>query len=170
MGTAERPDILRQFQIPEFGDLPALFRVRFPDASEIEARRFAIALTDELGVCQFSCFQVTRFLADIKGGPSLAVRSLSEGLPTSDEAEAARERPADAPPPEESTDWVHVWLKEAGLDGLSRCFIDQQLLTREDVLGAPLDDALLKELGVTKLGNRSQILRTLAAERCKGTT
>jgi len=166
-GNAERPDLLRLYQSPEFGDIQTLFQARFPDASEADARRFALELTDELGVCDFSCFQISNYLAEVKGGPAQAMRGLKEGLPTLDEAEAARKRPEPPPPAEDPTDWVHVWLKEAGLADLSGHFLDQKLSTRDDILGAPIDDATLKELGMNKLGHRCKVLRMIAEERKK---
>merc|ERR1719421_1012133 len=61
-GNAERPDVLRQFQIPEFSDLVQRFAARFP-ATEAAALQFAQALTDELGAAEVSCFQVEQYLA-----------------------------------------------------------------------------------------------------------
>ncbi len=59
--AAERPDLLRGFQLPDFADLLDLFEQRFPAAGSGgagEAREFARALTDELGVASLSFLQV----------------------------------------------------------------------------------------------------------------
>merc|ERR1711904_614116 len=95
--NAERPDLLRKFQIPEFRDIIAFFQARFPEAKVSQARRFALALTDELGVSDFSCHQINTYLTDAKG-PAEAIALLEDGLPSLPKADAARKRP-DPPPP-----------------------------------------------------------------------
>jgi hypothetical protein len=170
-GDAQRPDLLRKFQLPEFEDILQLFCVRFPDARAWEARDFAMQLTDELGTADFSCFQIQQYLKEAS-----TPQQAREGLHKQDsqllciaDAEAARQRPPQPPPPEEPKDWVHSWMKDLGLEEHSQSFIQQALTSREDVLGAPLDHGTLEKLGVTKLGHRCKILRavgTLKADGC----
>lgn len=162
--SAERPDLLSLFQLPEFADLEGALAARFPEASAHQAREFAAALSDELGVSEFSSHQVHQCLA-AAAGPAEALSELAAALPALEAAEAARKRPEPPPAQEEPKEWVHDWLKEAGLAHLSQGFRDQALCSREEVLAASLDDALLSEpLGVKKLGERCKVLALLTKE------
>lgn len=161
-GNKERPDLLRQFSIPEFADLVNMFRMRFPSTSDKVAHTFALNLTDELGVCDFSYLQVQEFLErPIAATPEKALSCLREGLPVPEVAEAARKEPEAPPQPEESKDWVHTWLKSKGLEQHSAVFLAQELKTREDVLTAPLDHELLEKMGIKQIGVRGTILRMI---------
>lgn len=162
--NAERPDLLHLFQLPEFADIEDAFATRFPEASAQQAREFAAALSDELGVSEFSRHQVHQCLA-AAAGPAEALSGLAAALPALEAADAARKRPDPPPPPGEPEEWVHNWLKEAGLAHLSQGFRDQALCSREEVLAAPIDDKLLSEpLGVKKLGERCKVLALLKKE------
>mmetsp|Transcript_92155 Transcript_92155/g.280125 ORF Transcript_92155/g.280125 Transcript_92155/m.280125 type:complete len:260 (-) Transcript_92155:72-851(-) len=159
-GNKERSDLLRHFQTPEFRDLVEFFRARFPSAPLADARHFGVLLTDELGFCNFSCWQVEQYLKHCESHRS-ALSRLDEALPSLAAAEAARKRPEPPPPRGEPEDWVHGWLKAASLAEHSSAFLDQALSTRDDVLGAPLDHAALQEMGIKKLGERCKILRMI---------
>lgn len=121
-------------------------------------------LTDELGLAEFSCWQIKHYLDGVEGGPRKAIAGLAEGLPSLHVADAARKRPDPPQPKPERTDWVHVWLKEHGLEQYSDKFLQQALQTREDVLtvSKELDLAALEKLGVDKLGHRQKIIKLLA--------
>ncbi|CAK0855795.1 unnamed protein product [Prorocentrum cordatum] len=56
--NTERPDLLHMFQLGEFADIEDAFAKRFPEASAQQAREFAAALSDELGVSEFSRHQI----------------------------------------------------------------------------------------------------------------
>lgn len=165
-GNKDRPDLLRQFEIPEFADLVNMFRMQFPSVSDNMARTFALNLTDELGVCDFSRCQVQEYLGSSHAAtPKKALSSLQDGLQPLAVAEAARKKPEAPPPPEESKEWVHLFLKSKGLEQHSQIFLDQELKSREDVLGAPLDHALLEKIGIRQVGVRGQILRMIGEEK-----
>mmetsp|Transcript_108744 Transcript_108744/g.307411 ORF Transcript_108744/g.307411 Transcript_108744/m.307411 type:complete len:1066 (+) Transcript_108744:60-3257(+) len=167
-GNEERADLLRKFHIPEFADLQALFAARFPQASPDQARRFAVQLTDELGVADFSCLQVKNYLDGVGGGPAEASHGLRDGLTSLEAAEAARVRPPAPPaPPGHEDKWVYGWLKEIGLEEFTAQFVNQAIMTREDVLGAPMEHDNLQSIGITKLGERCMVIRHLLAERAK---
>lgn len=162
--SAERPDLLRKFAKPEYADIVVLFSSRFPHAKDANAREFALQLTDGLGVCDFSCHQIEAYLKDAKG-PFEAKRGISEGLLPLDKAEAARKRPDPPPPTPTPTCWVYTWLKSKELEANADAFIGQALTTREDVLEAPLDHKSLTEMGITKIGERTRVLRCIEEER-----
>lgn len=164
--NSDRPDMLRQFQLPEFGDVMDIFSLRFPSARKETAREFALQITDTLGEAAFSHIQIQAYLNGAKT-PASALQGLGDGLPSFATAQAARVRPDQPPPAKESEDWVHVWLKAEGLEGLSGMFLGQALATREDVLGASLGLDALKQMGIQKLGEQCKILRMIEAEKAK---
>jgi len=63
--NANRPDVQRLFQLPEFMDIIRLYKKRFPDSTEKDAYPFARALTDELGQTRYSVYQITQYLKNI---------------------------------------------------------------------------------------------------------
>jgi hypothetical protein len=66
------------------------------------------------------------------------------------------------PAPVEPTTWVHVWLKESGLEGLSDSFAEHHLTTRESLLAEPqLQLADLAAIGVKKAGDQRKVLALL---------
>jgi hypothetical protein len=162
--NAERPDLLRKFQIPEFRDIIAFFQARFPQAKISQARSFALTLTDELGVSDFSCHQISSYLTDAKG-PAEAIALLEDGLPSLEKAEAARKRPDAPPPAKPPTCWVYRWLKTKDLEAHAMPLMGQGLETREDVLGAPLDHEKLEKIGIQKIGDRCKVLKAIEDER-----
>jgi len=166
--SAERPDLLRQFQIPEFKDIMSLFVARFPEAAPSKARRFAVEITDELGVSEFSWYQIQAYLKKMKSAKE-AIEGIENGLPNLEKAEAARQRPEPPPPKETPTCWIYVWLKSKGLEMHADAFMRQDLQAREDVLDAPLDHKALQEMGITKIGSRCKILRCIEEEKSKKT-
>jgi len=162
--SAERPDLLRKFHIPEFTDIMAFFSARFPHAKPAEARHFAVKLTDELGAADFSCFQIETYLKEAQS-QAAAVHGLEEGLLSLEKAEAARKRPEAPPPSADPTCWVYTWLKSKELQKHADAFIGQNLQTREDLLDAPMEHKQLDDMGIKKTGDRCQILRYIQAER-----
>mmetsp|Transcript_14822 Transcript_14822/g.32680 ORF Transcript_14822/g.32680 Transcript_14822/m.32680 type:complete len:1078 (+) Transcript_14822:73-3306(+) len=164
--SKDRPDLVRQFQTPQFADLKSLFSIRFPDAPKQEAQRFAVRLTDDTGRTHVSCKQVENYLKEAKS-VSDAINNLLQGLPPHAVAQAALVPPKAPPPPEDPKDWVFLWLKENGLEQHGPVFINQALSDRDDVLKAPIDLNFLNANGVTKLGERCKILRLLQEEKRK---
>lgn len=162
--SEQRPDLLRKFQIPEFTDIVAFFRARFPEANLSEARHFALQLTDELGIADFSCHQIEAYLKEAKG-PKEAAANLDESLPSLEKAEAARKRPESGPAPADPTCWVYTWLKSKKMEEHAPAFIGQALEARDDVLAAPLDHKPLEDMGIKKIGDRCRILRYIEEER-----
>lgn len=162
--NADRPDLLRKFQLPEFRDIMSFFQARFPEAKLSDARQFALQLTDELGVADNSCYQIQTYLREAKG-PMEALAQLGAGLPDLKNAEAARKRPEAPPPKGEPTCWVYTWLKSKELLDHSGAFLGQALEAREDVLDAPLDHKALQEMGIQRIGDRCKILRCIEEER-----
>jgi len=163
---SDRPDLLRAFQIPEFGDIVDMFCLRFPDADRQHPREFALQITDELGITEFSCLQVQRYLEQATSASAAqAGAQVRSGLLTLVEAEAARVRPPAPAPPKEPDDWLYTWLKAEKLEGCHMAFMGQALCTREDILLAPLDHDALKQLGIPKIGEQSKLLRMIEAER-----
>lgn len=165
-GNKDRPDLLREFQVPEFQHLQALFMERFPEASAEEARRFAVHLTDDAGMAEVSCCQVARYLKGAANSTD-ALKRLAEGLPNAEVAATSRVKPEPPPPPPEPTEWVHLWLTKSGLGGHSQAFLGQALAAREDVLAAPLDHKVLEGMGINKIGDRCKILKMITEEREK---
>lgn len=154
----KRPDLMRKFAIPEFGDTMALFRNRFPHSKPSDARQFAVQITDELGVGEFSYHQLETYLSGAKS-PAQALENIEEGLPTNEKAEAARKRPEPPPPAAEPTNWVYTWLKPHELHCYADAFLGQALTSKEDIVGAPLDHKILEGMDIKKIGHRCKLLR-----------
>lgn len=163
--SSERPDLLRKFEVPEFEDLQAFFCARFPMASEDQARKFALELTDELGAADVSCFQVEKYLESSPGARE-ALSNLAQGLPSEAIAQASRVKPEPPPPPSPPTTWVYTWLKDAELQHLYKIFEGEVITTREMMLQANFTDEVLQKMGL-KLGERIQILDLLKKEVAK---
>jgi len=161
-----RYDLLRLFHKPEFQDVMEFFSEWFPQSSALEARKFAVELTDALGQTEFSCFQIQSYLREAKG-PVEAINGLEEGLVTLKKAEMSRKRPEEKLAVEENqtTSWVGGWLESIGLQTYTCKFTEQAIETREDLLGAPIDHGTLQEMGVQKIGDRCKIMRAVAKER-----
>jgi hypothetical protein len=162
--SEDRPDILRRFQIPEFSDIISFYCSRFPQAGLSTARKFALQLTDELGNADFSCHQITTYLANAKDAAD-ALSNLEQGLPSLEKAEAARKRPEAPPPAEEPTCWIYTWLKSHSAEAHAPAFMGQALETRETLLEAPLDHKALEAMGIGKIGDRCLLLRLIEKER-----
>jgi len=165
-GKDERADLLRQFQLPEFADLLVFFRTRFPTAAPNDARRFALALTDELGFASHSCLQVQTYLKNCKSLAE-AIRGVPEGLPPPAVAEARRVRPEKPVLPPREEDWLDKWLKEVDLSQVADVLRMQSLETREVLLSSPLDHDALKDMGLKKMGERTRLLQHIEEERKK---
>lgn len=157
-GNAERADLLRDFQIPEFADIEDFFSIRFPSATAGDARAFALALTDELGAAEFSCLQVRRYLEAAKS-PGDAKNGIEVGLQPLSVAEQARVRPPPPPKEEPVEDWLQQWLKGAGLEHLVGKFREAALEDRETIVDATINEGVLEKIGVTKIGEQTKLLK-----------
>lgn len=164
VGDMERPDLLRKFQLPEFFDITEFFRERFPSASPSSARRFARELTDELGATTFSCYQIQKYLQDVKDVAE-ALGEIGKGLLREEDAQSLRTKPEPPPAPSPPTAWIFVWLKENDLEDHFPAFLGQALSTRDDILDAPLDHVALEKMGINKIGHRCKILRLIEKEK-----
>ena len=72
--------------------------------------------------------------------------------------------PAPVPQPvPEPTEWVHGWLKAAGLEKWSQGFIRAEICTEDELLAEPAIEIgdLEEPIGVKTLGARRKIMRMI---------
>eukprot|EP00615_Pteridomonas_danica_P004155 CAMPEP_0114350614 /NCGR_PEP_ID=MMETSP0101-20121206/16506_1 /TAXON_ID=38822 ORGANISM="Pteridomonas danica, Strain PT" /NCGR_SAMPLE_ID=MMETSP0101 /ASSEMBLY_ACC=CAM_ASM_000211 /LENGTH=804 /DNA_ID=CAMNT_0001489959 /DNA_START=620 /DNA_END=3034 /DNA_ORIENTATION=+ len=125
--------------------------------SEKDAREFAHKITDRLGfgvVSLAACVKYFKKYDEI--GFKLALVNVESELLT-----VTRPPPSVKPPAPEREDWVVGWLKQQkGLEQYITSFINQEILTKQDVLlPKPITEEQLSDvLGVKKLGHRKKLL------------
>jgi hypothetical protein len=119
------------------------------------AFEYSLVCCDAKGRALVSLLEIENHLALHQSSPSEAVSSALAELVNP----PLPEPPAPAEPRPTPTDWVYVWLAEAGLEDYGSSFLNQAICTKEDLLlGDPFTDTELNEVfGVDKLGHRKKI-------------
>merc|ERR1711977_24376 len=138
------------FSIPDALRIEQVVQSQYSRVTSTETRAWVAALASNTPV---SVFQLMRHIG--KHSDSSAA-----GLENIDELYAVPEKP-EVPVPDPPTGWIVDWLdQDEDLKEYVGAFINQRILTKEDVLAEPpLDCGVLKEvLGIDKLGHQKKLL------------